>query len=232
MPEHFRDSAAASPDNPASQGSSTLNAASPNGGDAITQKKRRPRHRPRKDNQQTAGLSTEALEGRDVVDGASVGQGHGEGQSQRSKSTPRNRRGRVAAKERTTGGQEHQTEVITMQPAVSMSESGVQHAHAGRQDDVQPPNVGPSRGGGRRRQINAKLTETDSPGSKVNRGDRQQRSSRPIPPKEDTLTNRLIHSLRTHPYADCPICFNAIHPLQPIWSCAPSSEGIGMLTGF
>ncbi len=94
MPEHFRDSAAASPDNPASQGSSTLNAASPNGGDAITQKKRRPRHRPRKDNQQTAGLSTEASEGRDVVDGASVGQGHGEGQSQRSKSTPRNRRGR------------------------------------------------------------------------------------------------------------------------------------------
>ncbi|CAL1709094.1 unnamed protein product [Somion occarium] len=40
-------------------------------------------------------------------------------------------------------------------------------------------------------------------------------------PKADDLTSRLIHSLSRPPYADCPICFSAIHPAQPSWSCSP-----------
>lgn len=232
MPEHFKDSAAASPDNPTLQGSSTSNAAAPNAGDTVAQKKRRPRHRPRKDNQQAAGLSGGVPETGEVADGVG-GPGQGDGQAQRSKSRQRNRpnkRERAAARERAMGDQEQQTEYNAQPPVESSSQSGGQHAHNGRQLDDRGPNVGPSRGGGRRRQINAKLTEADSPASRATRGERQQRSSRPVPPKEDTLTNRLIHSLRTPPYADCPICFNAIFPGQPTWSCSPSSEGIGMST--
>ncbi len=38
------------------------------------------------------------------------------------------------------------------------------------------------------------------------------------------LTTRLIHSFTHKDDAlDCPICFNSIHPAQPIWSCSPDS---------
>ncbi|KAH7097552.1 hypothetical protein BKA62DRAFT_643194 [Auriculariales sp. MPI-PUGE-AT-0066] len=43
-------------------------------------------------------------------------------------------------------------------------------------------------------------------------------------PQATDLTNRLVHALSTPPYTDCAICFNAIHPAQPTWSCSPSSE--------
>ncbi|KAL5476707.1 FAP1 [Sanghuangporus weigelae] len=90
---------------------------------------------------------------------------------------------------------------------------------------------GPSRGrggGGRRKQINAKLTSIDADNS-------SEKGAAPTPApfrtrrrneaaKPDTLTNRLIDSLRTPPFADCPICFNSIHPAQPIWTCSPSGQ--------
>ncbi|EIW85230.1 hypothetical protein CONPUDRAFT_135045 [Coniophora puteana RWD-64-598 SS2] len=41
----------------------------------------------------------------------------------------------------------------------------------------------------------------------------------------DTLAGRLAHALQTPPYADCPICFNSIHPAAPTWSCAPPTLG-------
>ncbi|KIY66766.1 hypothetical protein CYLTODRAFT_491180 [Cylindrobasidium torrendii FP15055 ss-10] len=37
----------------------------------------------------------------------------------------------------------------------------------------------------------------------------------------DDLTSTLTRSLSVHPYADCPICFSAIHPAQPTWCCSP-----------
>lgn len=43
-------------------------------------------------------------------------------------------------------------------------------------------------------------------------------------PKKDDLTSTLIHALSTSPYPDCLICFLAIHPAQPTWSCSPSSS--------
>lgn len=43
-------------------------------------------------------------------------------------------------------------------------------------------------------------------------------------PKAGSLTATLIHGLKTPPYSDCPICFAAIHPAQPTWSCSPSQS--------
>ncbi|CAG7851557.1 SubName: Full=Uncharacterized protein {ECO:0000313/EMBL:CCA67476.1} [Serendipita indica DSM 11827] len=38
------------------------------------------------------------------------------------------------------------------------------------------------------------------------------------------LTNRLIETLKSPPYADCVICWSPIHPLQPTWACTVSEE--------
>lgn len=40
-------------------------------------------------------------------------------------------------------------------------------------------------------------------------------------PEDDTLSSSLAYQLRTPPYPDCVICFNAIRPEQAIWSCNP-----------
>ena len=47
---------------------------------------------------------------------------------------------------------------------------------------------------------------------------------RPIPsrPVPDDLTSTLTRALSTRPYPDCSICFSAMHPPQPTWSCSPS----------
>jgi hypothetical protein len=41
---------------------------------------------------------------------------------------------------------------------------------------------------------------------------------------QDDLTSTLINALRTPPYPDYPICFFALHPAQPTWSCSPSTS--------
>ncbi|KAF7323896.1 R3H domain-containing protein [Mycena kentingensis (nom. inval.)] len=45
---------------------------------------------------------------------------------------------------------------------------------------------------------------------------------KPVVPVADDLTSRLTAALGTPPYPDCPICFSAVHPAQPTWSCSPS----------
>ncbi|KAF8623001.1 hypothetical protein AX15_006593 [Amanita polypyramis BW_CC] len=42
----------------------------------------------------------------------------------------------------------------------------------------------------------------------------------------DDLTSTLIKSLSTRPYPDCPICFSAILPNHPTWSCSPSTPQV------
>jgi hypothetical protein len=100
------------------------------------------------------------------------------------------------------------------------------------------------RGGGRRREFGAQLTSADAPPESTNGAEsssrpvtpqhkRPQQTPRaktklaaadaPIPVAQD-LTTRLTESICKPPYADCPICFNEIHPLQPTWSCAISEE--------
>jgi transcriptional repressor NF-X1 len=51
---------------------------------------------------------------------------------------------------------------------------------------------------------------------------KRAKPSRSKAPPADDLTSTLIHALSTPPYPDCPICFNAIRPEQPTWSCSSS----------
>ncbi|KAI5119077.1 hypothetical protein M0805_005495 [Coniferiporia weirii] len=105
----------------------------------------------------------------------------------------------------------------------SPSVSGSASARGGRAqaDRGQPPAAaGPSRGGGRRKPMNVRLT--NGPSEARNASSASPAPARNNETKVDNLTNRLIEALRTPPYVDCPICFNAIHPAQPIWSCSPT----------
>ncbi|KAF8757896.1 R3H domain [Rhizoctonia solani] len=76
--------------------------------------------------------------------------------------------------------------------------------------------------GGRRQHFGARLTE-GSPKSAAPASE-----PAPPPPTSGDLTSRLIYSLtHKHDAVDCPICFNPVHPAQPIWSCAPPPTLIG-----
>ena len=110
-----------------------------------------------------------------------------------------------------------------------------------------PPHAHRGRGGGRRREFGAQLTSSGPPSTSPEptngagsgsrpatpQHKRPQQSSKaktkltavdaPIPAAQD-LTTRLTESMCKSPYADCPICFNEVHPLQPTWSCAISEE--------
>lgn len=41
-------------------------------------------------------------------------------------------------------------------------------------------------------------------------------------PKKNDLTSTLIYDLSTPPYPDCLICFSAIRPQEPTFSCSPT----------
>lgn len=98
---------------------------------------------------------------------------------------------------------------------------------SGPRDSSKQQNRPPRRGRGTR--FNAELSEnpagndTQEPNSEG--GNRRYRNPAP---KQDDLTSTLIHSLKSPPYRDCLICFSAIRPFEPIWSCsslAPTSPG-------
>ncbi|KAJ7484752.1 hypothetical protein FB451DRAFT_91960 [Mycena latifolia] len=75
---------------------------------------------------------------------------------------------------------------------------------------------GPRRGRGAN--FNTGLTSGDAASS-------APKYTRPKPkpaPVADDLTSILTAALGTPPYPDCPICFSAVHPAQPTWSCSPS----------
>lgn len=114
---------------------------------------------------------------------------------------------------------------------------------SGRSSPIQSATPAPglgavdSQGGPRRRRMmNSKLTDTADVGSSSNprrRGDKRRDETDKVEvlmsfkgpaPAADTLAGRLIKSLRTPPFADCPICFNSIHPAQPIWCCGPTTD--------
>ncbi|KAI0938639.1 hypothetical protein AcV5_000275 [Taiwanofungus camphoratus] len=79
----------------------------------------------------------------------------------------------------------------------------------------------------RAERFNSALTET-TPTPQTQTVQAKPGDSRPsekyrsTAPKADDLTSRLKHELGTPPYLDCLICFAAIHPGQPTWSCLPS----------
>ncbi|KAJ6608304.1 hypothetical protein B0H10DRAFT_528771 [Mycena sp. CBHHK59/15] len=70
---------------------------------------------------------------------------------------------------------------------------------------------------GRGAKFNTGLTTGDAPSS-------APKHARPKPkpaPVANDLTSILTAALSTPPYPDCPICFSAVHPAQPTWSCSP-----------
>lgn len=86
----------------------------------------------------------------------------------------------------------------------------------------------PPRQNRRAAKFNASLSEALQSVTDSTAQTSSQRYSHPAL-KEDDLTSILIKSLSTHPYPDCPICFNAIHPAQPSWSCSPSMPAAGSM---
>lgn len=119
-----------------------------------------------------------------------------------------------------------------------------EHEWSARDD---PPHAHRGRGGGRRREFGAQLTSSDPSSTTPEPTNGAESSSRPATPQHkrpqqsskakkkltavdapipaaQDLTTRLTESMCKPPYADCPICFNEVHPLQPTWSCAISEE--------
>jgi len=89
-------------------------------------------------------------------------------------------------------------------------------------DGSNPPRVSRQQ---RSRKFGSQLTPSGGEGVSRN-ADRPQIPKQPaIDPDNLDLTSRLMYSFTHKEDAlDCPICFNSIHPAQPIWSCTPSPE--------
>jgi transcriptional repressor NF-X1 len=87
------------------------------------------------------------------------------------------------------------------------------------------PKQGPSRRR-RRGKVDGKLTTGDVETRQEERRGNPNREKHRVDYAADDLTSRLTHDLRTPPYLDCTICFNAIRPFEPTWSCSPSTPAV------
>ena len=97
-------------------------------------------------------------------------------------------------------------------------------AVSGSVQEASTPRNQSSRNNRRGAKFNASLTE---PSANVAAGPSRSsgghgRHRIPVSQKDD-LTSTLIHAISTPPYPDCVICFSAIHPSQPTWSCSLST---------
>ena len=90
--------------------------------------------------------------------------------------------------------------------------------------DVEPPSLkqDPPRQK-RRGKFDGKLTTGDAESHRDDRHTNPDREKYRVDYASDDITTRLIRDLRTFPYLDCAICFNAIRPHQPTWSCSPNT---------
>ena len=75
----------------------------------------------------------------------------------------------------------------------------------------------------RRGKFDGKLTTGDVEPRQEERRVNPNREKYRVDYAAEDLTSSLIHDLRTPPYLDCVICFNAIRPHEPTWSCSPST---------
>ncbi|KAK0489493.1 hypothetical protein EDD18DRAFT_1189467 [Armillaria luteobubalina] len=82
------------------------------------------------------------------------------------------------------------------------------------------PAVNPPKAGSRRAKFNPGLTPDSS--SQRPPGQKKHKPKNAPTDQADDLTSILIRGLSTQPYTECPICFNAIRPFEPTWSCSPS----------
>jgi transcriptional repressor NF-X1 len=77
----------------------------------------------------------------------------------------------------------------------------------------------PGKKGRRAPRFGAGLTEENAAGP--SKRDEPSQPAYTLPKKND-LTSTLIHDLSTPPYPDCLICFSAIRPQEPTFSCSPT----------
>ncbi|CUA77138.1 FKBP12-associated protein 1 homolog [Schizosaccharomyces pombe 972h-] [Rhizoctonia solani] len=132
----------------------------------------------------------------------------------------------------TTGGEAHQLPphlATESQGDISATESTGSHNQPRRgRGGGSRGNRNSNRGtqasgrGGRRQHFGARLTEGGAQPVPLSS------EPPPPPPTSGDLTSRLIYSLtHKHDALDCPICFNPVHPAQPIWSCGPPPTLVG-----
>jgi hypothetical protein len=104
-------------------------------------------------------------------------------------------------------------------PVVSANSDGTPDKAGGDPRDSDNSRRGP-RPQHFRRNFGTRLTTEGASGSNTTLG---RTSVAPISTADLDLTSRLVHSFTHKADAlDCPICFNSIHPAQPIWSCSLS----------
>ena len=107
------------------------------------------------------------------------------------------------------------------QPVEGTPTDGATQPETDEKQPDKPP--GRSKGKGRAARFQRDLTEPSRPAAweaKEEPSSSTSRYHRDLP-KADDLTSRLTRELSVRPYADCLICFAAIHPMQPTWSCSP-----------
>lgn len=89
---------------------------------------------------------------------------------------------------------------------------------------LKDPSKDPAKRFRRAPRFNAGLSE-DAPKSSTDIRDSKRRGGAKreyAQPKRDDLTSTLTFDLSTPPYPDCLICFSAIRPQEPTFSCSPS----------
>lgn len=86
--------------------------------------------------------------------------------------------------------------------------------------------TGPAKRFGRAPRFNGGLS-ADKPHSTSRPKEQKKPSARKqdyAQPKKDDLTSTLTHDLSTPPYPDCVICFSAVRPFEPTYSCSPNTS--------
>lgn len=107
----------------------------------------------------------------------------------------------------------------TNEPSITDSQSQSQSKRPSRRSkfnsSLSEPTVTPLTG-------DSKPEVKAHPPSQASSLPKKAKPPRPKAPPADDLTSTLTHALSTHPYPDCPICFNPIRPEHHTWSCSSS----------
>ena len=197
------------------EGGTTATASTPTPGDS-----RPPRHRrgPRQHKSDAGGHTNEVNQA-----GPSVN----ERIRQRRRRPPQDR---DARQPRPSGSQSHPEgkELGSIADGVREGEKKrrpPQHSQQPPRDRTQQDGGKPKKGSRRAARFGAGLTE-DKGGSGPSHSVEHTRQSYALPEKDD-LTSTLIRELSTRPYPDCLICFSAIRPQEPTFSCSPTIPIVG-----
>jgi transcriptional repressor NF-X1 len=190
-------------------------------------KQRKSRHRPRYRNSTVNGNSAD-------VSSVQAPNDRGEG-SRRERGPPRDRASRKPRSQVTNGRVDAPSASGSRNPTVESAPGAIPlvretrnsepHNRSKQTNEFTSAPEGRNRGPQANRRgakFNATLTESSVEAAPSSDSTKQFHKYKGSAPKGNDLTSTLIHALSTPPYPDCPICFAAIHPAQPTWSCSPS----------